>query len=137
MKKVLVVLFGMAILLLAFISFDGNILTGYVIEDYKESFERASEKTEVTFITNPAKRTTTAQVKIIPGIKGVERRIELYRMVDGEERFIKSYVFCSWINCNRARIYPIFISKAYYPGTYVLVVHDRLYGDVRSYFEVA
>lgn len=136
MRGTLVILFSMAILIIAFIAFQGNVLTGYVIEVHKESFARTSDQTEITFLQNPAKRASTMQAKIIPGVRGVDKRMELYRLVDGEQRFIKSFVFCSWSNCDRARMYPIYISKAYNPGTYVLVVHDKAYGDTKGYFEV-
>ena len=136
MKVLLVILFSMVILIVAFIAFQGNVLTGYVIQVNKESFARTSDQTEITFLQNPVKRATTLQAKIIPGVRGVDKRMELYRIVDGEQRFIKSYVFCSWSNCGRARMYPIYISKAYNPGTYVLVVHDKAYGGTNGYFEV-
>src|SRR3989344_6485253 len=133
MKVLFVILFSMVILIVAFIAFQGNVLTGYVIQVHKESFVRTSDQTEITFLQNPVKRATTLQAKIIPGIRGVDKRMELYRIVDGEQKFIKSYIFCSWSKCDRARMYPMFISKAYNPGTYVLIVHDKAYGDTKGY----
>ncbi len=134
-KAVVIVLLG--VVFIAFIALNDNVLTGNYVKYREEDLERKSDKTEIYFYQNPVQRAKTLNIKLVPGISGIEKRVELYRVMDNEEKLLRSFNFCTWQLCRRGRIYDIFISKAYPPGTYALLVHDKAFGDIKGYFQVA
>ncbi len=136
MKKSIVIMLSFAILLAALFAFDVNNITGNYVKYRTEDLERKSDKTEVFFYQDPAPRGSSMNVKIVPGGRGIRKRIDIFKVQGGNDVMLRSINFCTQPVCTRGRIYDIFISKAYSPGTYKLVFNDLNYGRMESYFHI-